>query len=208
MEIVGILLAAGRGTRFDPSAQALKLLQPGPWAAAPAQPLAAAAARNLCTALDAVVAVVRDDEGPQQQALRELLAAAGCRIVRCRPAPGQPEGTGTSIACGIAACRDAAGWIIALADMPDIRPATVAAVRAAIAWGATSAAPYFRGQRGHPVGFAAACGPALSQLRGDAGARSVLERHRPVRIPVEDPGILLDIDLPGDLEAAGRQPRL
>jgi molybdenum cofactor cytidylyltransferase len=199
MEVVGILLAAGRGTRFDASARRLKLLEPRTGPAASAEPIAAAAARTLRTAVASVVAVVRDESSPQQRRLEELLAAAGCRVVRCRLPPGAAEGTGASIACAVGASAGAAGWIVALADMPAIAPATVAAVHAAIAGGAASAAPYYGGRRGHPVGFGAACRADLMQLQGDTGARSLLEQYPPLRITVDDPGILLDIDHARDL---------
>ncbi len=108
---------------------------------------------------------------------------------------------GASLACGIRATSDAAGWVVALADMPWIRPETIVEVAAAIARGAVVAAPFYRGERGHPVGFGKACGPTLSALRGDAGARSVLAERAGamVRIDVDDPGIARDIDTPSDL---------
>jgi molybdenum cofactor cytidylyltransferase len=199
MELVGILLAAGRGRRFDPSAQRLKLLETGaPGAPADGMGIAAAAALALRAAVGPVVAVVRADDAPQQQRLRAQLAAAGCRFVTWSVTDGA-EGMGTSIACGVAASATAGGWIIALADMPDVQPASIAAVGAAIAGGAASAAPYFQGRRGHPVGFGAVCGPYLAALRGDDGARALLERYPPVRIDVDDPGVLRDIDTPADL---------
>ncbi len=89
---------------------------------------------------------------------------------------------------------DAAGWVIALADMPAIEVSTVRAVVGLLLEGALTAAPMFRGQRGHPVGFAAALRPRLLALSGDAGARPVLEAHPPQLIEVEDPGVLYDVD--------------
>jgi molybdenum cofactor cytidylyltransferase len=195
MAVIGILLAAGLGRRFDASGHRLKLLEP----LAGGEPLALAAARSLRAAVGTVVAVVHGGQDPKQARLRALLEAAGCSVVRCEPEDPGTAGMGASIACGVRSCPDAQGWIIALADMPAIRPETIVAVRAAIAAGADSAAPYFRGRRGHPVGFGAACGPELAQLAGDAGARAVLERHRPRRIDVDDPGILIDVDLPTEL---------
>jgi molybdenum cofactor cytidylyltransferase len=196
-QVVGILLAAGRGARFDPSARRLKLLEGPPQPDGSTTPMAVAAARALRGAVGHVVAVVRHDEGPGQARLRALLAAQGCELVRC--GPGTPEGTGTSIACGVRASAQAGGWIIALADMPYIRVDTIAAVYRALLQGAACAAPFHRGRRGHPVGFGAACGAQLAALAGDSGARAVLERHAPVRIDVDDPGVLADIDAPPDL---------
>ena len=38
----------------------------------------------------------------------------------------------------------------------------------------------------------------LAALRGDGGARAVLARHPPLRIDVDDPGVLYDVDIAGD----------
>lgn len=208
MEVVGILLAAGRGRRFDPGGQRLKLLAPYPSPAAPrvqraaaAEPLVLAALRSLRAGARRVLAVVRTGDDPPSDALRALLAAAGCELVGIAGSADE-EGLGNSIAHGVRASAQARGWIVALADMPAVAPASVAAVRAALDGGAASVVPVFGGRRGHPVGFGAACGAALAALRGDTGARSVLERYPPVEIPVADPGVLFDVDVPADLAAA------
>jgi molybdenum cofactor cytidylyltransferase len=109
---------------------------------------------------------------------------------------------GASLACGVQATRDAAGWVVALGDMPWIETSTIARVAAAIADGATVAAPFYRGQRGHPVGFGASCFAALAALAGDEGARSILASHRDsvVRIDVDDAGTLRDVDRSADLD--------
>jgi molybdenum cofactor cytidylyltransferase len=196
--IVGLLLAAGVGARFDPSGAQLKLLEPAPAGAHAGRPLAVAAALNLKAAVDEVVAVVRPIDGEPQRALHAALADAGCRLVVCERAR---EGMGASLACGVRATSDAAGWLIALADMPAIAPATIAAVAQALRAGHMAAAPFVGDRRGHPVGFSAACFEELARLTGDAGARSVLADHPPFRVAVDDPGALLDIDSPSDLKS-------
>lgn len=105
---------------------------------------------------------------------------------------------GHSLAAAIAAAPSEAGWLIALADMPEIDLATIRAVSAALASGAPMCAPFFRGRRGHPVGFGAQFGPALEALHGDEGARSILRANDDVlrRIDVADPGVLIDINVP------------
>jgi molybdenum cofactor cytidylyltransferase len=99
------------------------------------------------------------------------------------------------------AARGADAYLIALADMPFIRASSIAAVRDALAAGAPLAAPYFRARRGHPVGLAAQFRLALEALEGDEGARKIIQAHEKslVKIPVGDPGVLRDIDTPGDL---------
>ena len=109
---------------------------------------------------------------------------------------------GASLACGVAATKDAAGWVVALADMPWILPSTIARVAAAIADGAPVAAPFYRGKRGHPVGFSATCYAMLAALHGDEGAKAVVAAHGDelARIDVDDAGTLSDIDRPADLQ--------
>lgn len=195
--IVGVLLAAGRGTRFDPHGERLKLLEPAKIGPHRGAPLAVAAARTLHGAVDAVIAVVAAPTSPPQQKLHELLAAEGCTLViNTRATAGQ----GTSIACGIAASDSADGWIIALADMPAIEIRTIGAVAQALRSGALTAAPFLDGQRGHPVGFAASLRPELLALGGDTGARAILMRHPPQQLDVDDAGVLYDVDTKQDIE--------
>jgi len=182
-----ILLAAGRAQRFG----ADKLMHP-----LAGRPMACVSATALQQVLPDTLAVTR----PDQQALIEQLAAQGVAAITLSESNG---GMGMSIAAGVAARADAKGWLIALADMPFIQPATIARVLAALQNGSPIAAPVYRGQRGHPVGFSAAFGEALRALRSDAGARELLQRHAAeiTLIACDDPGILADIDTPADLPA-------
>lgn len=184
--VAGILLAAGRGVRFGGP----KLLARMPDGIC----VGAASLRHLLAAIPDVVAVVRPDDN----ALVAALGANGARILRCANAG---DGMGASLACGVRARPDAAGWVVALADMPWIEPATIARVAGAVAEGATVAAPFRNGERGHPVGFGAACFAELAALSGDEGAKSVIAAHRDrvTRIDVADAGILRDVDAPTDL---------
>ena len=196
--IVGILLAAGRGERFGGEKLLARVRAapagPAPLASAGNDCVGALACRNLAAALPDVIAVVR----PGDAALAEALRAAGARIVPCANAA---DGMGASLACGVKATRDAAGWIVALGDMPWIAESTIVRVVRAIADGAIVAAPFYRQLRGHPVGFGAACFAELAALSNDDGAKSVVAAYRDslVRIDVEDPGTLRDVDRPDDL---------
>ncbi len=112
------------------------------------------------------------------------------------------EGMGVSLAEGVRAAADAHGWVVALADMPYLRPETVRVIARALSEGAVIAAPSYRGQRGHPVGFARRFLDELSSLRGDAGAREIIKGHPDwiTLYDVDDPGVLRDIDERSDLE--------
>ena len=188
--ITGVLLAAGRGERFG--GDKLRAALPD------GRVVGAAAAAAMISALPRVVAVTR----PGDSGTAALLRAAGCEIVVCERAA---EGMGASLACGVAACPAASGWVIGLADMPAIRAETVRALAAALVDGARLAAPVHDGLRGHPVGFAAEFGPLLVQLAGDEGARRIVSAHHDqlTLIEVTDPGIRFDVDSPLDLSAWG-----
>jgi molybdenum cofactor cytidylyltransferase len=90
-------------------------------------------------------------------------------------------------------------WLVALGDMPFVAPATLRALADALAAGAGIAAPVMDGRRGNPVGFGAVHLDALLALRGDEGARRLLKTCPVTEVPVDDPGIFRDIDLPADL---------
>ncbi|WP_027800881.1 nucleotidyltransferase family protein [Paraburkholderia dilworthii] len=184
----GILLAAGVGSRFDPHGLQNKLLARLP----DGTPVAQEAAHRLLRAVPRVLAVVR----PGAEALARLLNDAGCDVAF---APAAERGMGASLAAGIQASEDAEGWIVALADMPRIQIATIEAVARALDGGAPVVAPFYEGQRGHPVGFGAEHRDALLSLDGDSGARSLLRSQRVMRLDVDDAGILRDVDTPDDL---------
>jgi len=189
--IRGILLAAGYSTRFGSN----KLLHPLPAGSPDAGvPIALAAARHIVEALPDSVAVIR----PRAQKLGKVLRDAGCNTVVCKNAA---EGMGVSLAEGVRAAPEAHGWVVALADMPYLRPETIRVIAKALSEGAAIAAPAYRGERGHPVGFARRFLDDLSTLRGDAGAREILTQHPDwiTLCDVDDPGVLRDIDSPSDL---------
>lgn len=185
-EIVGVLLAAGASTRFGSD----KLMHPLPDGTA----IAVAAATNLLPACNRVVAVVRKDN----HRLVDALTIAGCEILRCVDAD---KGMGHSLALGVRATPDAAGWVLALGDMPFIATSSHHAVALRLKTGASLVATQYRERRGHPVGFSNRWFPKLSALTGDKGARTILATHSSELIlcAVEDPGVLRDIDRPVDL---------
>ena len=87
--------------------------------------------------------------------------------------------------------------------MPYITPASHQAVATALRAGASLAASEFNGQRGHPVGFAGQWLDELLALTGDHGGKPILEAHRPslVLCPVDDAGVLRDVDRLEDVQA-------
>ncbi len=191
-QIVALLLAAGRGRRFDPSGISDKLTQSLPGGAS----VAATSAKNLLAAGLDVLAVVRANEGLVAQQLR----AQGCTVTECHTA-----GLGLSASLRHALHHaelqypNADGWLIALADMPHVQASTMRLLLDAIDNGADIAAPVYQGQRGNPVAFSRVHLPHLLALQGDSGARSLLQAWPLVQVAVDDPGIVQDIDVAADL---------
>ncbi len=187
--VVGILLAAGRGRRFDPAGQRNKLLEP-----LAGEPVVVASARKLLAAVPRVVAVVP----PLDAGVGGQLAALGCDVTVC---PDADSGMAASLTHAIrhSLPSNPQAWLVALGDMPYVDPATLRRLADALAAGAGIAAPVLDGRRGNPVGFGAVHLDALLALSGDAGARRLLQTFPVTEVPVDDPGIFRDIDLPDDL---------
>jgi molybdenum cofactor cytidylyltransferase len=197
MQIVGILMAAGRGRRFDPQGQLNKLLQPLP----SGEPVVVASARKLLAALPRVVAVVPPAVVPAvvpgDGGVAALLAGLGCEVTVCAEAD---SGMAASLVHALRhAGTESDAWLVALGDMPHVAPATLAALRDALAGGAPIAVPVHAGRRGNPVGFGRTHLDALLTLEGDQGARRLLQTCPVTEVPVDDAGIFLDIDTPADL---------
>lgn len=189
--IVGLLLAAGQGRRFDPAGGANKLLQALPDGTRVAQQ----SARRLGAACTSTIAIVGPSSSDE---LCRMLAGEGCAVVTCATAA---DGMGHSLACGVQAAIDQSAdeLIIALADMPFVTAATLEALAQALRSGAGIAVPTMAGRRGNPVGFASRHFDQLARMRGDTGARGLLKAHPIHEVTVDDPGIFRDIDTPGDL---------
>ena len=186
--VVGLLIAAGYGRRFDPTGQRLKLEE-----RIDGEMVAVRTARALLGGCDRVVAVLRRES----TALADALAVAGCEITWV----SGPEGMGTSIGCAARAafCAETAGGalphprpaalLVQPADMPWLQAATVLRLAGAVAPNREPIVlPVYRGQDGHPVRFDARLAPALAGLAGERGARALLQRHPAHRIAVSDAG--------------------
>jgi molybdenum cofactor cytidylyltransferase len=113
---------------------------------------------------------------------------------------GHP-GMGDSIAAAVRATPDAQGWLILPGDLPMISPQTIVQVAQALRLGAQAAYPAHAGQKGHPVGFAAAARENLLNLKGKPGASHVLSGLGAIELIVNDAGCVNDIDTLAQLQA-------
>jgi len=93
-------------------------------------------------------------------------------------------------------------FAVALGDMPLVRATHYRAL--AGAWTSGSVAvPVHEGRRGHPVIWSREFAAEMGALRGDRGARVLLERHtdRVIEVEMEDRGVLVDVDTREQLDA-------
>jgi molybdenum cofactor cytidylyltransferase len=192
--IAGILLAAGAGSRFGGG----KLIHP----LSDGTPIGVRAWRTLSAALPEVTVVVRTGDDRVEAMFREV----GAAVVLC---PDAHLGMGHSLACAVRATASATGWVIALADMPALRPSTIRTIGQRLEQGSGIVVPVHQGERGHPVGFSVDYRERLMNLGGDSGARAILMASAASveRIEVDDPGVLQDVDTREDvgrLERCGR----
>lgn len=127
--------------------------------------------------------------------------ASGLEWAVVRP-KAPTDGMGRSIALGLQANRDSAGWLILPGDLPLIQPESISEVARQLQQ-SVIVVPWYRQTSGHPVGFASACADHLVRLTGDQGAKCVVQHYRKeglVRdIPLEDEGAVLDVDTMDDL---------
>lgn len=187
---VVVVLAAGRGSRFG--ARAGKLAQQ----LGNSSVLGTTLRHVLASRLPMVVVTT----AALADTARRTVAARDVVVLPEVGTPGpEPLGMGFSIASGVAARPDAAGWLILPADMPMVAASTLQAVARQLGEHTVVYAQY-RGQRGHPVGFAAELYSELVLLEGDEGARRLVARYPAHGIEVDDPGVLVDIDTEADLD--------
>jgi molybdenum cofactor cytidylyltransferase len=114
------------------------------------------------------------------------------------------EGMSSSIRAGVASLPEAVEAVVVLpADQPTTGSDLIVALcRAYRETGASVVAPLYRGEQGPPVLFARSVFAELMELRGDRGARAVLDSNREdaAFVPVDEP-MPRDVDTRADHEA-------
>lgn len=186
---VVVVLAAGRGTRFRGPAHKLEQRL------GDSSVIGTTLRHVLASRLPMVVVAT----AATADAARLAVAARDIVVLPEVGTPGpEPLGMGYSIASGVGARPDAAGWLILPGDMPMIQPTTLQTMARELRHHTIVYAQH-RGQRGHPVGFSAELYSELVKLEGDEGARRLIARYPAHGVEVDDPGVLIDIDTEADL---------
>lgn len=186
--ISGIVLAAGASTRMG---------QPKPLLRVDGSTFLERAVHLLreagCTY---VVAVVTDDLW-----IERLADVSGAAVVINDAEQSEQI---DSLRLGIANLpEDSDAALVLPVDFPRVAAATVALlVQKAAASDAPIVNPSYNGVAGHPVVFASRIFPELLAPDLPAGARAVMDAHahEALAVPVDDPGILADVDTPGDYQ--------
>lgn len=189
--VYAVLLAAGRGERMGGLNKLLADFAGKPLVRHALDALAAARVR-------ATVIVV----GHERDRLKAAVRGSGIRIVEN---PDYATGLASSLKAGVNALPpNAAGALIALADMPAVQAADLDLLIDAFtqAKGKAIVRATCRGKRGNPLILPRTMFGALATLSGDVGARHLVETSELEIIDVEiGPGASLDIDTPAALTA-------
>jgi CTP:molybdopterin cytidylyltransferase MocA len=181
MSAVGIVLAAGAGTRYG-RPKATVVDDGGSWLNLAVEALA----RGGC---DRVVVVL----GAEVDESRTLLDGS----VRVVVAEDWADGVSTSLRRGLAAAAEepAERAVVTLVDLPDVGPAVVDRLLAAARGPAALARAVYAGRPGHPVVLGRDhWGEIHRTVAGDRGAGEYLEAHRATGVECGDLASGLDVD--------------
>jgi CTP:molybdopterin cytidylyltransferase MocA len=186
VKLLGILLAAGAGTRMGMPKALVRDVAGLPWVVRSVQVLR----EGGCTEIGVVVGAAADE-------VAALLASEGVIVV---PSPEWMTGMAASLRSGLdwAEGTDATAALVSLVDLPDVGAAVV---RRIVAVGGTSESALARaayvGKPGHPVLLGRThWAPAKAAATGDRGAGPYLVAAGCRLIPCEDLASGNDVDRP------------
>lgn len=185
--ISAVVLAAGRSTRFGELKQLLKVGR--------TTLLETVVDGFLNSSVDEVVVVLgfRADD---------ILANSKFRTARVVVNPDYEQGLGTSLRTGIDAIDPKANAaIVALGDQPLLAVKTIDSLIGKYSeTHGPIVAPFYGRRRGNPVLFDRSLFSELKKLHGDEGAKTMIERlgENIVKVNVDDPGVVFDIDTERD----------
>lgn len=127
----------------------------------------------------------------------QVRAALAEQSVRCIHNPDfATGGMLSSVQAGLRALhKDVAAAFIQPADMPSITKSAIKQLARGYAAG-WSVAPWYGDRRGHPLLLDRSRWAAMLALEAPARPREALDKSRLRLVPVDEPGVLVDIDTP------------
>lgn len=140
--------------------------------------------------------------------VREVRNLATRAVVTVNPAP--ERGPFTSLQCGLAHVAADVPVFVLPVDVPAPGERTWASLYAALGSGVDATLPVHEGHGGHPVLLSPAFVRVLLGLGGRTRLDFELQKRVVVRVPVEDPRVLCNLNRPEDwreLERSGSQTR-
>jgi molybdenum cofactor cytidylyltransferase len=190
--VSAVVLAAGMSRRMGAPKQLLQI---------EGQPILERTLAHVReSAVDEIVLVL----GFAADAIAAQISTHGLKVVRNE---AYQQGMGTSLRAGLAAVGPQAGAaLIVLADQPFVQTATLnKLIECHQSSRPKIVVPFYHGFRGNPVLLDREVFPSLRELTGDVGCRAIFGSYpgRIQKLPVNDAGILLDIDSPEDMQKTG-----
>lgn len=191
-QVSAVILAAGTSSRMG---QAKQLLPLG------GTTVLARTIDNVRAAglVEMVLVLGASAEAIRRQLPRSLLE--GLKVVVNQ---AYRQGMASSLREGLSALDPQTGAaLIILGDQPFVRPQTLHQIMAGYhRSGAQIVIPSHQGKRGNPVLLSRSVFPEVMALEGDTGCRAIFPNHLDaiLKLEVEDPGILLDIDNQDDYD--------
>jgi len=107
------------------------------------------------------------------------------------------RGMFSSVQYGARFLEETADYFLTPGDVPLVKASTYEALLKAKG---DIRIPVFEGQRGHPVFLASCLLPSLLEEPRDSNLELWIAKHQPTFVPVDDEGILLDVDTENDFE--------
>lgn len=189
IKIAGIILAAGSSSRMGQPKQLL----PFGTTTLLGQVIQNARQSNL----HEIIVVL----GHEAALIRQGLDFSGTRTILN---PDYLKGQSTSLQAGVKAIPDhCQGAMFLLGDQPLVGPDIINhLISSFTASPGHIIIPCFKGQRGNPVILPRSLFDRIQSLSGDQGARVLFDEFKPliVRVAVQDPAIVMDVDTPLDYE--------
>src|SRR5271155_2389659 len=187
--IGAVILAAGTSSRMGEAKQLLRLGE---------ATVLNQVVNNVCgSSVDEIVIVL----GHQAETIKQSIATESLKVVVNE---SYRQGMGTSLRAGLSALpSEVDATLIVLADQPFVRSATFDQIIDHYQQSnAQIVIPMHKGFRGNPVLLDRSVFPEVMALTGDIGCRAIFGNHLEgiAKVPVEDVGILLDLDSKEDFE--------